>query len=71
MKRYIKTIVKAAVCIVIAGTVFYFLKLAPVKVPVFEVKSSPVQQTVFGTGTLESKTRLSISPRATGAIRKL
>ena len=71
MKRHTKTIIKTAILLLIAGTVFYFLKLAPVSVPVFEVKSSPVQQTVFGTGTLEAKKRLSVSPRATGAIRKL
>ena len=71
MKRYIKTIIKLLFVIVIAGIIFYFWKLAPVKVQTFEVKSSAIQQTVFGTGTLESKTRLAISPRETGAIRKL
>ena len=71
MKRYIKTIIKLLFVIVIAGIVFYFWKLAPVKVQTFEVKSSAIQQTVFGTGTLECKTRLAISPRETGAIRKL
>ena len=71
MKRYIKTIIKLLFVIVIAGIVFYFWKLAPVKVQTFEVKSSAIQQTVFGTGTLEGKTRLAISPRETGAIRKL
>ena len=71
MKRYIKTIIKLLFVIVIAGIIFYFWKLAPVKVQTFGVKSSAIQQTVFGTGTLESKTRLAISPRETGAIRKL
>ena len=71
MKRHIKTIIKLFAVIVIAAIAFYFWKLAPVKVQTFEVKSSPVQQTVFGTGTLEGKTRLAISPRATGAICKL
>ena len=71
MKRYIKTIIKLLFVIVIAGIIFYFWKLAPVKVQTFEVKSSAIQQTVFGTGTLEGKTRLAISPRETGAIRKL
>ncbi len=71
MNRHIKTIIKAAVILIIAGIVFYFWKLAPVSVPTFEVKSSPIVQTVFGTGTLEGKTRLAVSPRETGAIRKL
>ena len=52
MKLHIKTIIKAAVILFAAGTVYYFWKVAPVSVPVFEVKSSPVQQTVYGTGTL-------------------
>ncbi len=71
MNRHIKTIIKAAVVLIIAGIAFYFWKLAPVSVPTFEVKSSPIVQTVFGTGTLEGKTRLAISPRETGAIKKL
>ncbi len=71
MKRHTKTIIKAAIILFIAAIAFYFWKLAPVKVPVFEVKSSPIQQTVSGTGTLEGKTRLSISSRETGVIKKL
>ena len=71
MKRHIKNIIKVLIIIVVAGITFYFWKLAPVKVPTLEVKSSLLQQTVFGTGTLESKIRLAVSPRATGAIRKL
>ena len=61
MKRQLKTIVKTAIILFIAGIIFYFWKLAPVSVPTFEVKTSPIEQTVFGTGTLEGKTRLAIS----------
>ena len=71
MKRHLKTIIKLFTVIIIAAIAFYFWKLAPVKVQTFEVKSSSIQQTVFGTGTLEGKNRLAISPRGTGAIRKL
>ena len=71
MKRHLKDIVKAAIILIIAGIAFYFWKLAPVRVPLFEVKSSAIVPTVFGTGTLEGKNRLAISPRETGAIRKL
>ena len=71
MKRQLKNIVKTAIILFIAGIAFYFWKLAPVNVPLFEVKTSPIEQTVFGTGTLEGKTRLAISPRETGAICKL
>ena len=71
MKRHLKTLIKLFTVIVIAAIAFYFWKLAPVKVQTFEVKSSSIQQTAFGTGTLEGKNRLAISPRETGAIRKL
>ena len=71
MKRHLKTIIKLFTVIIIAAIAFYFWKLVPVKVQTFEVKSSSIQQTVFGTGTLEGKNRLAISPRETGAIRKL
>ena len=71
MNRYVKLIIKAAIFVIIAGTAFYFWKLAPVKVQTTEVKKGMIQQTVFGTGTLEGKTRLAVSPRETGSIRKL
>ena len=71
MKRHIKTIIKAAIILIAAGIAFYFWKLSPVSVPTLEVKSSSIVQTVFGTGTLEGKTRLAVSPRETGAIKKL
>ena len=61
MKRHMKTIIKLFAVIVITAIAFYFWKLAPVKVQTLEVKSSPIQQTVFGTGTLEGKTRLARS----------
>ena len=71
MNRYVKMIIKAAIFVIIAGTAFYFWKLAPVKVQTTEVKMGMIRQTVFGTGTLEGKTRLAVSPRETGSIRKL
>jgi len=71
MKPHFKTIIKGIIILIIAGIAFYFWKLAPVKVPLFEVKTSPLQQTVFGTGTLEGKIRLAVSPTETGTIRKL
>ena len=71
MKRHMKTIIKLLAVIAAAAIALFFWKLSPVKVQTFEVKSSPIQRTVFGTGTLEGKTRLAVSPRETGAIRKL
>lgn len=71
MKRHLKTVIKTVIVIFIAGIAFYFWKLSPVKVQTCEVKESAVTQTVFGTGTLEGKTRLAISPRETGSVRKL
>ena len=71
MNRYAKVIIKAVIFVIIAGTAFYFWKFAPVKVQTVEVKKGMIQQTVFGTGTLEGKTRLAVSPRETGSIRKL
>ncbi len=71
MKRHLKTVVKAVILLLIAGIAFYFWKLAPVSVPLCDVTTSAIEAAVFGTGTLEGKTRLAISPRETGAIRKL
>jgi multidrug efflux pump subunit AcrA (membrane-fusion protein) len=71
MKHSVKTVIKAAIAAVIAVIALYFWKFSPVKVQTLEVKSSAIEQTAFGTGTLEGKTRLSISPKETGSIRKL
>ncbi|MBR1967754.1 MAG: efflux RND transporter periplasmic adaptor subunit [Lentisphaeria bacterium] len=71
MKKHIKIIVKTIIFVFVIGCGFYFWKLAPVKVKTFEVKQSLIQQTIFGTGTLEAKIRLAVSPRATGTIHKL
>ena len=71
MKSYKKAIIKTAVVICLAGAILYFWKMAPVKVQTFEVRETPLQQTVFGTGTLEGKTRLAVSPKETGAVREL
>ena len=71
MKRHTQTVVKILVTAFAAAVFFYFWKLAPVKVQTVEVKSSPIQESVFGTGTLEAKNRLSVSPRSTGMIRRL
>lgn len=57
--------------IFIAAVAFYFWKLSAVKVQTKEVKSSLLQESIFGTGTLEGKRRLSVSPKETGSIKKL
>lgn len=71
MKRKLNGILKITILVFTIGITFYFWKLSPVSVQTHEVKKALIQQTVFGTGTLEGKTRLAISPQETGAIRQL
>ena len=46
-------------------------KFSPVEAESRPVKKAALQITVFGTGTLEAKTRVSISPYETGQILRL
>lgn len=71
MNPYARKGIKTTICLFVVIAVFCCFKWFPVKVQMYEVKQSLIQQVVFGTGTLEGKTRLSVSPRETGTIQKL
>ena len=71
MKRLFKTVWKFAVVLLIAGIAVYFLKLKPVQAETAPVGKDDLVKTVFGTGTLEAKIRVSISPQNTGLLEKL
>ena len=66
MKRTLKTVWKFAVILLIAGIAVYFFKFKPVQTETAPVGKGDLAKTVFGTGTLEAKIRVSISPQNTG-----
>jgi len=71
MKRSYKNLLKIAAILVIAGVAVYFFKFKPVQAKTVPVGKGDLVKTVFGTGTLEAKIRVSISPQNTGLLEKL
>ena len=71
MKKLGYKIIKTALCFLLVGGGIYWWKFSPVEAQTKQVTRMPLQQTVFGTGTLEAKTRVAISPYATGLVQTL
>ena len=71
MKRLGYKIIKTALCFLLVGGGIYWWKFSPVDAQTKQVTRMTLQQTVFGTGTLEAKTRVAISPYATGLVQTL
>ena len=71
MKHHLKTAIKILLLAIVAGIVYYHFRLSPVSVQTAIPKQQDLMDTVFGTGTLEAKTVVSISPRSTGQLVEL
>ena len=71
MRHHLKTAVKLLLLIVVVGAAYYHFRLSPVPVQTASPKRQDLMETVFGTGTLEAKTVVSISPRSTGQLTEL
>ncbi len=71
MKRVSRSIIKFSILALLAGGGIYWWKFSPVEAQSRAVNRSTLHQTVFGTGTLEAKTRVSISPYETGLVKTL
>ena len=68
MKKISIGIIKFGILAILAGGGIYWWKFSPVEAQSKAVCRSTLCQTVFGTGTLEVKTRVSISPFETGMV---
>lgn len=71
MKKISRGIIKFGILAILAGGGIYWWKFSPVEAQSKTVCRSTLCQTVFGTGTLEAKTRVSISPYETGLVKTL
>ena len=71
MRHHLKNAVKILLVAVVAGVGYYYFRLSPVPVQTVAPKVQDLMDTVFGTGTLEAKTVVSISPRSTGQLAEL
>lgn len=71
MKKTGSKIIKATLCVLLVGSGVYWWNFSPVEAQSMPATRATLQQTVFGTGTLEAKTRVAISPYATGLVQTL
>ena len=69
--RILRTGWKLALVLLIAGGAVYYLRFRPVAVKVFPVTLDTVRSEVMGTGTLDARTKITISAKITGRITAL
>jgi len=69
--RILRMAWKLALLAAVAGGAVYYLRFRPVPVTVFIVKSDTVRSEVMGTGTLDARTKITISSKITGRIAAL
>ena len=69
--RVLRMAWKLALVLAVAGGAVYYLRFRPVPVTVFIVKSDTVRSEVMGTGTLDARTKITISSKITGRIAAL
>ena len=62
---------KVVALALVTGAVVYFLRFRPVAVDAFEVKTATVEAEVLGTGTLEPRTKATISSKIAGRLAAL
>ena len=71
MKRpSISALLIGSTLIVVAGLVFYRLKLAPEEVAAHAMARGPIVGEVMGTGTLEARLRTTVGARIQGGCSK-
>ena len=71
MKRSVGISLKIGAVLLLVGAAVYWFCFSPVPVKTRTVVREKLTETVFGTGTLEAKTRVSISPQNTGLLVEL
>jgi len=71
LRRVFRVAWKLAIVVVIAGGVVYYVRFRPVPVKAFAVKLDTVRSEVMGTGTLDARTKITISSKITGRIAAL
>ena len=71
LRRVVRASGKIVVLAVVAGTVVYVARFKPVAVTGFTVETATVEAEVLGTGTLEARTRTTVSTKVAGRIAAL
>lgn len=66
--RWIWRVWKPAVLVVAVAVVIYWVKLSPVAVTSHTIEHGPIVSVVMGTGTLEARVAVAVSPKISGRI---
>lgn len=66
--RWVRRIWKPAVLIVAVIVVVFWVKLSPVAVTSHKIEQGPIVSEVMGTGTLEARISVTVSPKISGRI---
>ena len=62
---------KLVIVLVVIGALAYYLRFRPIPVKTFAVKADTVRAEVMGTGTLDARTKITVSSKITGRIAAL
>ncbi|MCE5326034.1 MAG: efflux RND transporter periplasmic adaptor subunit [Planctomycetaceae bacterium] len=71
VRRVLRTGWKLALVVIVAAAIIYHVRFRPVPVKGFTVTSGDVQSEVMGTGSLDARTKITISSKITGRIASL
>jgi len=71
IRRVLQAAWKLALVAAVIGGVVYYVRFRPVPVEAFVVKADTVRSEVMGTGTLDARTKITISSKITGRIAEL
>ena len=67
-RRIIWPLVKLVLVVAIIGGIVYWVKFSPVPVEAHKIENGEIVAQVMGTGTLEARVNISISPKISGRI---
>ena len=71
IRRVFRVAWKLAVVVALVGGAVYYVRFRPLPVKTLPVKTGTVRSEVMGTGTLDARTKISISSKITGRITEL
>ncbi|NQT13893.1 MAG: efflux RND transporter periplasmic adaptor subunit [Planctomycetes bacterium] len=71
IKRWLWQGLKLAVAVAVVGYVIYWVRFSPVLVSEHQIERGEIVAEVMGTGTLEARVRVTISPKISGRIEEI
>ncbi len=66
--RWMRFLWKPTILLILVAAFFYWIKLSPIAVTGHHVERGPITSEVMGTGTLEARVQVTVSPKISGRI---